>query len=825
MTPDGAFIVARAGDALAVLDTRSAAVTFYPLEVPAVAVATTDAGAHYLGEDGHLYGVDLASGETRVGGKLVVAKRRGELAGGSSALLAYGEGLCGGELVRADAVGGGVLDTLMPDGGLSYLSVAAAGDYAQTGYASQVDIWDLRDGNLASRLVRPEGFDRSNLVLSIATACIDDCPPPPIAPDRVRWDLLPSATPTLTPTPSATPTPDPDPPVEQPGVWLEVDTAVGVAGDIIDIAIHHDSQYGESRKVTGFQLDLWLPAGVRPQEWRAGEPDCEFIGDRDHIAANNPWYRSASVFLPEGCDPAADCRGFRVLAAAETELEVWPWIVCRARIDAELAPGSYPMSVDNLYLVTEPQSDRLQAVVGDVYVLDDRRAATPTPDPVDYYGPTPAPIPPLLLQGRGVETTAGWTNNVEFVLSGGAIAPVRGDLRVIVEMEPPLRPAPNGLGGVRCRRNPELSKGGTFELLPPGCGATGDCTGVAAWIKIDPGFTGFDSGDPPRWFFRPDDWLFRCEIAVDEDAENGQYYVLLNEATFDERPVTASDILIDAFVPRFTPTATATPPATWTQTPTRTPRPHQSPRPCTAEAGTSIICIDDLEADAGDAVALNVHYLSSGLEQAGLAFEIDLGKAFVPVVEGNGTISDNSDPCRVNPEIDKNGSAFAYFGEQIKALILSFDNLDPLPDDVRLVTCTLDVTSDLAPGEYEIALLEPGGSDPDGNELPVATRNGYLRIRGTVAPTTTSTPLPETPTATSEPTQTPQANTRDIEAVSDDSGCQVVEPRINGWAAALLVLVPPMLWRRRRRSADQPLDPRPSPLAPADVRGGAPYIR
>ena len=69
--------------------------------------------------------------------------------------------------------------------------------------------------------------------------------------------------------------------------------------------------------------------------------------------------------------------------------------------------------------------------------------------------------------------------------------------------------------------------------MPAGCAATDTCTAVAVRVNVDAGAVGFEDGRPPRWYFWPEAWLFRCDIQVDDDAEDGQYYLRLADASFD----------------------------------------------------------------------------------------------------------------------------------------------------------------------------------------------------------------------------------------------------------------------------------------------------
>jgi MYXO-CTERM domain-containing protein len=185
--------------------------------------------------------------------------------------------------------------------------------------------------------------------------------------------------------------------------------------------------------------------------------------------------------------------------------------------------------------------------------------------------------------------------------------------------------------------------------------------------------------------------------------------------------------------------------------------------------------------------------------------------------------------CAVNPNIMREASAFSFSPsgctagtdcESVKALVLSFSNLDPLADGTVLYSCDIALaggsaaaTLSGATGSYTIGCAEPGSSDPSGAPLSTTCSDGTVSIvvpdTPTVAPTLTpvptDTPFVE-PTDTPEPVATPTEGERDPTNTpreplfsGEDDGCAVVasQPSASGWM--LLMPLAGLLWLRRRR--------------------------
>lgn len=163
--------------------------------------------------------------------------------------------------------------------------------------------------------------------------------------------------------------------------------------------------------------------------------------------------------------------------------------------------------------------------------------------------------------------------------------------------------------------------------------------------------------------------------------------------------------------------------------------------------------------------------------------------------------------CSVNEEIDKAATSFAYQPSgctpgdtctAVKALVLSLENVNPIPDGSVLYTCVVT-------GEGSLECTNPGASDPAGNPieitcgappaLPTPTPTNTVEVptnTPTTAPTNTNT-APPAPTSTN--TRTPRPARGDDE----DDGCQVTAPANSTGLLLLLPAVGLLIARRRSR--------------------------
>jgi hypothetical protein len=183
-------------------------------------------------------------------------------------------------------------------------------------------------------------------------------------------------------------------------------------------------------------------------------------------------------------------------------------------------------------------------------------------------------------------------------------------------------------------------------------------------------------------------------------------------------------------------------------------------------------------------------------ERVNLTVTLDAGRFSIVGLQGDLGLSeqapvvrtDSGEPaCRVATRIDKPDSRFGFqpafcSGDctHVRALVLSFTDLDPIPDGATIFNCTLQISESAPPGVYPLTLVAPDASDRRGGEIPIGSISGTLTVRpaggiaaGIIGPSTGS------------------------------SGCQLASTRSQtGWrpCALALVAVALSLCRRRTRS-------------------------
>ena len=120
--------------------------------------------------------------------------------------------------------------------------------------------------------------------------------------------------------------------------------------------------------------------------------------------------------------------------------------------------------------------------------------------------------------------------------------------------------------------------------------------------------------------------------------------------------------------------------------------------------------------------------------------------------------------CTVNPAINKQATVFAFQPSgcsgtgctAFRALVLSFSNVDPIPDGAVLYTCKVNIDPAAAPGPYPLLVSNVGMSTPDGQAIASAGTNGEIVVLGGPSPTPTVTPLPTATAAPAGPTSKEQ---------------------------------------------------------------------
>ncbi len=183
-------------------------------------------------------------------------------------------------------------------------------------------------------------------------------------------------------------------------------------------------------------------------------------------------------------------------------------------------------------------------------------------------------------------------------------------------------------------------------------------------------------------------------------------------------------------------TASATVTATATITRTVTPTPPATATRTASATNTALpiavsIIVGSAVGEPGATITFPVS-LASDAEVAGVQVDI----AFDPDTP---IPPDNEDEpnCRVNPSIDKGGTSFAFMpigctpGDDctgVRAIVLALDNLDPIPDDAQLFTCTVTIAADAEAGDYPLTCSNPGAGDPNGDRLGADCTDGAITV-------------------------------------------------------------------------------------------------
>jgi MYXO-CTERM domain-containing protein len=188
--------------------------------------------------------------------------------------------------------------------------------------------------------------------------------------------------------------------------------------------------------------------------------------------------------------------------------------------------------------------------------------------------------------------------------------------------------------------------------------------------------------------------------------------------------------------PTGVPTGTAT--ATATITPTRTntatvviPATSTATATNTALPVVASIIVGSATGEPGSTVTFDTSLETEAADVAGV--QVDIGfDADAPIAA---TENDRPD-CTVNPAIDKGATSFAFQpsectpGEDctgIRAIVLSLDNVDPIPDGSVLFTCAVAIADD-ASGSYALPCSNPGAGDEEGNRLGAECEDGAITV-------------------------------------------------------------------------------------------------
>lgn len=344
-----------------------------------------------------------------------------------------------------------------------------------------------------------------------------------------------------------------------------------------------------------------------------------------------------------------------------------------------------------------------------------------------------------------------------------------------------------------CEAEPSIDKGASgFGYRPGDCQtARGGCSRLHAVIVATDNVDAIADGSI----------LYRCRVRVPFNTAAGRYVIHGRRAVYArpdgrERPAAVVDATI---------TVTGAP--LDTPTPLLTPTPPHTATPAGSGSGGGGGCA--LGPPAGSSARAQLLWLllpflaavrhrrtlaaalclllSSGLSPAGATVSIDVGNAagipggsvmlevrltadageevagtqndlrYDPAVAAVVALAEGAPDCAVNPAINKLASAFGFRPTgcdpsrhectAVRALVLAFDNVDPIAHGSVLYTCRLLIAADASPGRYDLTNTRSGYAPPAGGDRVATARSGALVVDAapTVTPAPTATIPPATP--------------------------------------------------------------------------------
>ena len=205
--------------------------------------------------------------------------------------------------------------------------------------------------------------------------------------------------------------------------------------------------------------------------------------------------------------------------------------------------------------------------------------------------------------------------------------------------------------------------------------------------------------------------------------------------------------------------------------PTRTPTPRALCTPVFCPTGGVLVCPDHCPGGCGyvcvpqgqlasldvgsatgahgDAVQFDVSLHTAGQPVAGTQNDLLFDPSVAVAAKANGRPD-----CSVNPDIDKNATGFTFIPvdcqpgldcKGMRAIVIATDNSDPIPDAAVLYTCTVAISSNVAPGSYPLFASSVAGSNPTGDRILMTSSGGAITVvlrPGETLPTVSATPTP-----------------------------------------------------------------------------------
>jgi len=134
----------------------------------------------------------------------------------------------------------------------------------------------------------------------------------------------------------------------------------------------------------------------------------------------------------------------------------------------------------------------------------------------------------------------------------------------------------------------------------------------------------------------------------------------------------------------------------------------------------------------GSEVTFAVSLQTMGASILGTQNRIDFERATAVAALPNG-----SPDCAVMPDIHKSATGFRFLPlgcdpaadcQSVRAIVVAFDNLDPIPDGAVLYTCRVAIAANAAPGTYVLDNAETDASAAAGQEVVTTGSDGSIDV-------------------------------------------------------------------------------------------------
>jgi hypothetical protein len=406
------------------------------------------------------------------------------------------------------------------------------------------------------------------------------------------------------------------------------------------------------------------------------------------------------------------------------------------------------------------------------------------------FTPTPTPGPVIALSSAIAEP--GDQVTFTATLFGGSIIVVGTQNDIAFDgTDTPI--AAKAGGGPDCSVNPDINTTASFAFLPLGCEGVA-CTGVRAAVSSLEDTAPIPDGSI----------LYTCKLNISPAARRNFYRleaseVILSGPSGDRVP--GASVSGEIYI-RF------------------------PPPPTPVEPGIRIV-IGAVRGSPGEQVALGVTLRTGGQDVEGVQNDIIFDPGSAPIAAR----ASGEPDCSGNPDISKEGTVFSFLPSgcsgvecnTLRAIVVSFENLAPIPDGAVLYTCKIAIAADAATGTYPLILSNIAVSSSTGQRFSdVSGENNVVAVGGiddghSPGPTvpSTATPAGVAPQPTASATGTPRlAGAEEADATADDGdGCSIdrsaAKREHRGLPRSLVLFLPAagLLGIRRRSSGLRRLAP------------------